>query len=154
MVKPELPDDFDQLDEDSKEIAFREWSQAKLAKAYEVSTYLEDRAAHDAMNIPRVFRELFTRCGETSEVGVIPLRACLIEIFQNWSRLGFSGECPYSFSEAEIQAHESQFDEYQTWHQVQELARECLDTGAEGWIHPDLDIAEKRRQNRELLAVY
>lgn len=37
------------------------------------------------MNVPGVFRELFTRCGEISEVGVIPLRVCLIEILQNWS---------------------------------------------------------------------
>jgi hypothetical protein len=157
LVQPKLLDGFDQLDEGNKEMALHEWGQAKLAKAYEVSTYLEDRAAHHAMmDVPRVFRELFIRCGETTseEAGVIPLRSCLIEICQNWSTLGFSGECPYSFSEEEIQAHESQFNEYQTWHQVQELAMDCLDTDAEGWIHPELDFAEKRRQNQELLAMF
>lgn len=82
LVKLKLPENFDQMDSDDKELAKYEMKQATMAKAYEVSTYLEDRAAHNAMNMPRVFRELFTRCGETSEVGVIPLRACLIEIFQ------------------------------------------------------------------------
>lgn len=154
LFQPKLPDDFDELDEESKTIALREWSQVKLAKAYEVSTYLEDRAAHNAMNVPRVFRELFTRCGEVSEVGIIPLRECLIEISQNWSSLGFSGKCPYSFNQAEIDEHEHQFAEYLTWHEIQALAEECLDTDAEGWIAPQLDIKEKRKQNKELMALY
>ncbi|KAJ6019859.1 hypothetical protein N7522_000567 [Penicillium canescens] len=154
IFQPQLPADFNKLDEDNRATVFREWSQVKLAKAYEVSTYLEDRAAHNAMNVPRVFRELFTRCGEVSEVGIVPLRACLIEIFQNWSSLGFSDKCPYSFSQDEVDAHEYQFAEYRAWHDVQALAEECLDTDAEGWIAPQLDINEKRRQNEELLALY
>lgn len=154
LVQPKLPDDFNQLDEEGKSAALQEWTQSKLAKAYEVSTFLEDRAAHDAMNIPRVFRELFIRCGELSEVGPVPLRECLIEICQNWSSLGFAGQCPYSFSDEEINTHERQFAEYQTWNDVQQLAQECLDTDAEGWVAPHLDIAEKRKQNKELLSMY
>ncbi|GLA56999.1 hypothetical protein AtubIFM56815_006019 [Aspergillus tubingensis] len=154
FTSPELPDGYDNMDDENKLLARREWSQAKLAKAYEVATYLENRPAHIARNVPRVFRELFTRCGEVSEVGVIPLRACLMEIFQNWSNLGFTGSSPYSFTEEEIQTHERQFAEYQAWHRVQHLAQECLDTDAEGWISPELDIKEKRRQNRELLAMF
>jgi hypothetical protein len=154
IFQPQLPEDFDKLDEENRVIALREWSQVKLAKAYEVSTYLEDRTAHDAMSVPRVFRELFIRCGEVSEVGIVPLRACLIEICQNWANLGFSGECPYSFSQAELDEHERQFAEYQAWHEVRMLAEECLDTDAEGWIAPQLDINEKRRQNKELMALY
>ena len=34
------------------------------------------------------------------------------------------------------------------------LTEECLDTDAEGWIAPQLDIDEKRRQNKELMALY
>ena len=154
LVHPKLPEGFDGLEEESKSLARLEWSQAKLAKAYEVSTCLEDTAAYDAMNVPRVFRELFIRCGEVSEVGVIPLRECLIEIFQSWSDLGFTGQCPFSFKEEEINTHEHQFAEYQAWHEVQRLACECLDTDAEGWVAPQLDITEKRRQNKKLLSMF
>ncbi|GLA19335.1 hypothetical protein AnigIFM62618_007004 [Aspergillus niger] len=154
FASPELPDGYDKMDDESKLLARREWSQAKLAKAYEVSTFLENRPAHIARNVPRVFRELFTRCGEVSEMGVIPLRACLIEIFQKWADLGFTGSCPFSFTEEDIKTHERQFVEYQAWHDVQHLAQECLDTDTEGWISPELDIEEKRRQNRELLAMF
>ncbi|KAL4895168.1 hypothetical protein BDV59DRAFT_192098 [Aspergillus ambiguus] len=144
FVQPTLPDGFDRLDEESK----------SLAKACEVSTYLENRVAQDAMSVPRVFRELFIRCGEVPEVGVISLRACLIEIFQNWVSLGFTTRCPFSFEEGEINTHQHQFKEYEAWHEVQHLACEYLDTDAEGWVAPQLDITEKQRQNRELLSIF
>ncbi|KFX96260.1 hypothetical protein V490_03455 [Pseudogymnoascus sp. VKM F-3557] len=153
FVQPKLPDDFQNLDPDEKVLATLEWNQAKIAKAYEVSNFLENRPAHNAMNIPRVFKELFVRCGEVSEYGVIPLRTCLIEIFQNWNALEFTGACPYSFTDVEIQEHESRFQDYHAWNEVQELARTCLDTDTEGWIPPELDFQEKQRQNKELLGL-
>ncbi|GES59319.1 phosphotransferase enzyme family protein [Aspergillus terreus] len=154
LVQPELPDDFNSLDKEDKAIALHDSTQAKMAKAYEVSTFLENRIAHNAMNVPRVFRELFIRTGEISDVGVVPLRECLIEIFKNWSDLGFSGNCPYSFSQEEIRAHEEQFADYQEWNEAQQLAQESLDTDAERWVAPQLDFAEKRRQNKGLLSMY
>lgn len=154
FVQPSLPDDFESLDEDGKAVAMQEWAQSKVAKAYEVSKFIEDRAAYNAMDVPRVFRELFIRAGEVSEAGAVPLRECLIDIFQNWSDLRFPGQCPYSFSHEEISNHERQFAQYREWNEVRQLAQECLDTDAEGWIAPQLDFAEKRRQNRELLSMY
>ncbi|KAJ5203019.1 hypothetical protein N7449_005098 [Penicillium cf. viridicatum] len=154
IFEVKLRDDFDTLDKDSKMLAMREWSQVKLAKAYEISTLLEDKPAHRAMNVPRVFRELFLRCGEVSEIGVLPLRACLIELFQNWSDLGFSRECPLSFTQEQVDTHDRQFSEYQAWYKIQALAQECLDTDAEGWVAPGLDVDEKRTQNEELLTMY
>lgn len=153
-VQVKLPDDFDQLDEEEKRAALNEWEQDMLAKTYEIATYLENRSAYTAMNVPRVFRELFVRCGEISEMGILPLRECLIEISQNWSDLGFSGECPFSFTEEEIQIHGRQFAGYENWHQVQAIARECLDTDTEGWISPQLDFENKRNLNKQLQDMY
>lgn len=153
-VQVKLPDDFDQLDEEEKRAALNEWEQDMLAKTYEIATYLENRPAYTAMNVPRVFRELFVRCGEISKMGVLPLRECLIEISQSWSNLGFSGERPFSFTEEGIQIHERQFAGYKDWHQVQTLARECLDTDAEGWISPELDFENKRNLNKQLQDIY
>ncbi|KAL4919143.1 phosphotransferase enzyme family protein [Aspergillus aurantiobrunneus] len=99
LVQPVLPNDFHSLDEKDKTAALYDWTQAKMAKAYKVSSFLEDRPAHNAMNIPRVFRELFIRVGEISDIGIVLLRECLIEIFQNWSNLRIPGHCPYSFSQ-------------------------------------------------------
>ncbi|OBT97161.2 hypothetical protein VE01_04869 [Pseudogymnoascus verrucosus] len=136
FVKPTLPDGFENLDSGDKALATLEWNQATIAKAYEVSNFLENRPAHNAMNVPRVFKELFVRCGEVSEYGVIPLRTCLIEIFENWIPLGFTGVCPYSFSDAEIRENELRFQDYPR----------C--------ISPELDFEEKQRQNKELLGMF
>ncbi|EFR05505.1 serine/threonine protein kinase [Nannizzia gypsea CBS 118893] len=151
---PKLPANFREMDEEDKQLARYEYQQAMVAKAYEVSTYLENQAAHTAMTLPRVFRELFKRCGETSEVGILPLRACMIEIFHSWSELGFTGECPYTFSEDEIANHDTQFTDYEDWYKANEIARKCLDTDEEGWISPELDIEGKRRQNQELFEMF
>ncbi|KFY81622.1 hypothetical protein V500_11237 [Pseudogymnoascus sp. VKM F-4518 (FW-2643)] len=153
-VLPKLPDDFENLDSDDKALAMLEWNQTRVAKAYELANFEENRPAYDAMNIPRVFKEFFVRCSEVSEYGVIPLRTCLIEIFQSWVSLGFTGSCPYSFSDAEIQENELRFQDYHAWHAVQELAKTCLDADADGWISPELDFEEKQRQNKELLGLF
>lgn len=135
LVHPKLPDNFDQLESVDKELAKYEWKQATRTKAYEVSNYLNDKDAHHAMNVPRVFRELFVRCGDTWEEGCVPLRACLIEIFQTWQALRLSGDCPFTFTEDVIQAHELEFEKYQDWHSVQEFAKEYLDTDLEAGFH-------------------
>jgi hypothetical protein len=154
FIKPKLPDDFDQLSPEDKELARHEWEQATRSKAYEVSSFLNNRVAYDAMKVPSVFRELFVRCGETWEEGSVPLRACLIEISSSWRELGLPGVCPYSFRDDEIYVHELQFQEYQEWHKVREFAREYLDTDEDGWIPPEAGFTEKCVRNKELLGLF
>lgn len=84
FVKPTLPDGFENLDSSDKGLATLEWNQAKRAKAYEVSNFLENRPAHNAVNVPRVFKELFVRCGEVSDYGVIRYEPVLLK----YSRTG------------------------------------------------------------------
>ncbi|KAL4808136.1 phosphotransferase enzyme family protein [Aspergillus unguis] len=156
IVQPQLPVDFETYKDNEKAAARQEWEQAKAAKAYEVSTILQNKIANKAMNIPRVFRELFIRAGEASDVasGAVPLRECLIEIFQNWADLGFTGDCPYSFSKEEISMHEQEFADYREWNDLQQAVMQALDTDAEGWVAPQVDFEMRKRQNRELLDLY
>lgn len=107
---PKLPDNYEEMDEEGKESAEYELESVMEAKAYEARCYLDNPDAYDAMNIPRVYRELFTCCGETWIEGPMPLRACLIDIFKSWQDLGFPGECPYTFPEEDIQRHEKEFE--------------------------------------------
>jgi hypothetical protein len=150
---PKLPDNFEELDSDEKEIAMFEKDQATCTKAYEVATYLNNQDAYDAMNIAEPLRELFMRCGDTWNDGIIPLQACLIQIFKDWEQMGFSGECPIHFSSTEIASHEHEFSEYEKWQEIQEFARKYLDTDAEGWVSPEADWEKKRSQNRALLGL-
>jgi len=149
-----LPDDYSQLDPEEQEIAKYQRGLAYRTKAYEVSNFINNPVHHDAMNIPRVFRELFLHCGETWEVGCVPLRACLIELSTSWGDLKLSGACPFSFTKDELCAHEDQFKEYQEWHKVRDFAKEYLSTDDEGWVSPELDFDEMLVRNRNLLNLY
>ena len=154
FTQPELPDNYDQLNPEDQEIEKYKWGLANRTKAYEVSNFLNDQIHHDAMNVPRVFRELFLRCGETWDVGCVPLRACLIELSTSWGDLKLPGTCPFSFQKDELYAHEDQFREYQEWLKVRDFAKEYLSTDDEGWISPELDFAEMRIRNRNLLNLF
>ena len=113
FIKPTLPEDYEDLDSDEKELADYKFEQVMAAKAYEVRCFLDNQDAYNAMNIPRVFRELFIRCGETWEEGSPPFRACIIEIFKRWPELGLPGECPYTLHKEDLQKREKQLREYE-----------------------------------------
>ncbi|KAH7381591.1 kinase-like domain-containing protein [Pyrenochaeta sp. MPI-SDFR-AT-0127] len=148
---PKLPQNYSEMDAKDKEYAEYKLKEARLAKLYELKLGLENNQAHKAFHMPSFLRELFIRCVEVSEEGVIPLRACLIELSSVWNDLGFTDQCPFNFSEDDLQKHEQQFERYRDYHNVHELARKILDTDSEGWISPYLDFATKQQQNEELL---
>ena len=149
---PKLPENFDDLDADDKNIALFIKDKAKLAKAYEIATYLNNRDAYTAKwEIFSPLRELFRRIGDTWDDGVVPLRTCLIQIVENWGQMGFSDPCPIHFTAAEIASHENQYLDYTRWYEIQQFAQNYLDTDAEGWVPPGVNWAEKRSRNKALL---
>ncbi|KAH6642459.1 kinase-like domain-containing protein [Boeremia exigua] len=148
---PKLPQNYNEMDADSREYAEHKLKEAKLAKGWELSSGSENNRAYKVLRIPSFLRELFIRSGEVSEEGVIPLQACLIELSKTWNDLGFTNQCLVNFSEADMQRHEQQFKEYRSYHEVHELARKMLRTDVEGWITPQVDFAAKQQQNEELL---
>lgn len=148
---PKLPQNFEDMDVEDQEYAKHKLNEARLAKAYELLSGYENNQAYKAFYIPSFLRELFTRCGEVSEEGVIPLQACLIELSKVWYDLGFTDPCPVNFSEHQLQRHEQQFKAYRNFHGVQELARKILGTDVEGWIAPQVDFTAKQQQSQELI---
>lgn len=154
LIKPRLPNNYEDLDQEEKDLADYKLKQITASKAYELRCLLDNQCAYDAMNIPEVYRELFIRCGETWEEGPVPIRACLIAFFNSWHDLGLMGECPYTFSEEDIQIHEMQFEEDEEWAQAREFAKEYLNTDADGWISPEIDFIEKVEQNRALFNLF
>jgi hypothetical protein len=148
---PALPEDYEALDAVDKQIAEFKTRQAKMAKAYEVASSVHNPQAYKAFFMPSFLQDLFTRCGEASQEGIIPLRACLIQIAKAWDDVGFRGQCPFNFNEEDIQKHNQQFQEYRDFHGIREVARKLLDTDFEGWISPQLDSTLKAQQNKDLL---
>ncbi|KAH7395252.1 kinase-like domain-containing protein [Phaeosphaeria sp. MPI-PUGE-AT-0046c] len=148
---PKLPENYNEMDADDKNYADHKLKEAKLAKAYELSSGFENNKAYKALRVPSFLRELFIQCGEVSKEGIIPLRACLIELSKVWNDLGCTGQCPATFSEEDLERHERHFQEYRDYHEIHELARNILGTDFEGWISPQVDFAAIQQQNRQLL---
>lgn len=154
-VQPQLPSDFDDLDIAEQKLAISTRDDALITKSYELrSSLYNNRDVYRSINLPPVFREIFIRCGEASKEGTIGLRACLAEIYRSWSTLGLTGRCPFTFSEEQLLEIDQEFQEYRDWHDVQEFARSYLDTDADGWISPELDIGEIQQRNRSALDKY
>ena len=151
MELPKLPPNFDEMDAEDKKFAEDNLKEAKLAKIYEISSKSKNIRGWKALQVPLFIRELFIRCAEASEEGVVPLRACLIEYAANWEEIGFEGECTISFSEEELKRHEQQFEEYSRYHEIHKWARGILGTDVEGWLMPMVDIEEARKKSDELL---
>jgi hypothetical protein len=150
---PQLPQGFDQMDALEKQIAQCWLKEARLSKVYELSSGAQNNRAYKALFIPLFLRELFTRCAEVSKEGLVPLCACLIELSDVWNDVGFTGECPFSFSEDDLQRHIREFQAYRDFQKVQDVARKLLATDSEGWIDPRRDFIGKHQQNEDLLAL-
>ena len=107
------------------------------------------------MQVPRPLKELFRRCGETWDEGIVPLRATLIEIFLNQTDIGVArGVLSLNFTQEQISSHEREFRDYEEWHEMRKLVKDLLDTDDEGWVAPGRDLEEIKSRNKMLLEHY
>ncbi|KAL5371877.1 hypothetical protein DPSP01_013931 [Paraphaeosphaeria sporulosa] len=151
---PTLPENIDEMDDDDQAIVRFKHKQTMMGKAYEAASGFKNKNVFKSIRLPPLFRQLFLRCGEAWEEGIVPLRVCLIAIADVWNEAGFSGDCPCNFSKDEIEKYQHEFQEYRDHHKIYELAREYLGTDTDGWIAPDDDFEEKQQRNKELLKIY
>ncbi|KAL8724042.1 MAG: hypothetical protein Q9166_008166 [cf. Caloplaca sp. 2 TL-2023] len=151
-VCPALPPKFEELDPDEKKMALSEKRRADGSKAYEIATYLNNRDAYAAgWEGKEQVREIFKRIGDTWDDGIVPLHTCLAKICDTWGQLGSPEPCPLQFPLSEIDTFNQRSTDYKQWYEVQDIAKQYLDTDAEGWVAPQLDFTEKVGQNRALL---
>ncbi|KAH8696934.1 hypothetical protein GQ44DRAFT_832367 [Phaeosphaeriaceae sp. PMI808] len=148
-----LLENVDEIDDDDQAIARFKHKQTMMGKAYEAASSFKNKNIFKSIRLPPLFQQLFLRCGEAWEEGIVPLRVCLIAIADVWNEAGFSGDCPCNFSKDEIEKYQQEFQGYRDHHKIYELAWEYLGTDADGWIAPDDDFEEKQQRNKELLEI-
>lgn len=121
------------------------------AKCYEAALVKSHMEPHLDLPEPDVaVRELFTSCPLTYKDGILPVRDCLVKIFQYWSQLAMREKCPYHFSPGEIAQHEKQLAEYHDWLKLREYTHQLLKSNDGGWIKPGVDFEETKRKHEEL----
>lgn len=153
-VIPQLPPGFEEMDANDKEIALYKKKKNTWSKAYEVATFLNDREGWRAMQVSAPLKELFRRCGETWDEGIVPLRETLLEIFRTQQDLGFEEGLSIAFTDEQIAVHSKTFQDYLEWHEMRSFVKQVLDTDDEGWITPERDFAEMQTRNKMVFDYY
>lgn len=144
--------DFENFDPHDKEVALFEKEKADASKAYEIATYLNNRATYNALwKFDEPTREFFRRIGDTWDDGVVPLQMCLQKICESWNQLGCSLPCPLDFTIRDTEIFSQRCKEYKQWYGIQDFAKKYLDTDEDGWIAPQMNFVEKTLQNKALL---
>lgn len=136
--------------EDAKCEAQRKHEEAMRIKCYEAALVKSHREPY--LDLPEhvAVRRLFTLCPITYQDGILPVRDCLVKLFQYWGRLGLSKNCPYHFSATEIAQHEKQWAEYQEWLKLREQTHDMLKSNDGGWIPPGVDFEETKSKHQML----
>ncbi|KAL8966705.1 MAG: hypothetical protein Q9183_003248 [Haloplaca sp. 2 TL-2023] len=149
---PELPKNYETLDDDDKKAAKYEKKKADISKGYEVATYLNNQVTYEALwEIHEPTREFFRRIGGTWDDGLVPVQRCVKKICDHWSDLGFPNPCPVGMTSKDMESFRQRCEEYLEWIEVQDTAKKHLDTDDDGWISPEFDFDLKCRQNKEFL---
>jgi hypothetical protein len=91
------------------------------------------------LNGPRDMHENIFRpywvCASTWGRGIPALHHELIELRKDWTRLGFSGTCPYPEpSEEDIKAHKKEYEDLKVAAELKQLLCSTLNVEDDGWV--------------------
>lgn len=154
-IKPKLPPDYNEMDEDEKSYVRQMKDQAMLTKCYEgASMRYQGEAIATLTEVDDTIRDLFTRCENTYKEGIVPLRDSVITIVNNWENLSLPEAPPITFSLEEQIQHETEMAELQDWLKLRQYTQELLNSDAEGWVPPQLDFEEVRAKHSQLFELY
>ncbi|KAL1982712.1 hypothetical protein VTN96DRAFT_963 [Rasamsonia emersonii] len=122
-----LPENFSQLDEDTKDQLRYRFSQSVLIHAYETRTAVENPLMHRMMHNyqGKTLKEIVAFASDTWDSGLFPLRECLIRIEREWDDFDADEPCPYHFTEEEIQEHQEESKSFNDnayfWDSIREI---------------------------------
>lgn len=138
-------------DKKAKAALQKEHEEAMRVKCYEAALVKSRMESYLDLPEPDVaVRKLFNSCAVTYRDGILPVRDCLVKIFQYWSQLGLREKCPYHFSAGQIAQHEKQYGEYQEWLKLRTHTHQLLKSNDSGWIPPGVDFEETKHKHEKL----
>lgn len=150
---PALPDNFEELDLDQKEKVNEERTLAAQSKYYEMSCLAYNRPVYNAMKLDRRLWDPFTCCQLFSNGSMVPLRNALIQLSHDWENMGLPGNCPFKFTEDDLQRHNQQVHQYQDTVYLWDIVKGQLRTDDSGWI-PVGQWESTKKMNKYLFDMY
>ena len=154
LAPPKLPNNYKNLKFKEKKNAKRELKREFRAKAWELGTYRHNMTIGQSLWVPDILKEVFLRCGNDLDDGVIPLRQFLLQMSHQWTGLGLPGTAPFTLTDQELTAHQAKWEEYCQWYEIQEAAREALDADWQGWVNRRENWKKKQAQNKALFTKF
>ncbi|RDW68809.1 phosphotransferase family protein [Aspergillus mulundensis] len=155
IVKPGLPPNFDEMDADEKGFAVTERDRALLSKCYEAALAKNHLQSYLALTrVNTLARDLLSLAENTWKHGIIPLRESLVQISENWRRIGLAGPCPYQLTDDDLSRHRVELSRYRDWHKLKEYTQELLHSDDDGWVPPHLDFDKVQARHAELFKLY
>ncbi|KAK5014146.1 hypothetical protein LTR16_000966 [Cryomyces antarcticus] len=136
----ELPDDVsflgDGKEETKEEIKLKE-DASICAQTFEVCIrgYAPKLWAARALDAT-LFRP-FRYCHTSWRDGAAAVQQELIEVSQQWTKLGLPGPCPYQPTEEELTGHKKQYQDFEDAHKMRLAVMRTLDVSSDGWVQTD-----------------
>lgn len=147
LVKPQLPADLDEMDEDDREEEAEQYRRRHVHFCYVGATATKNECHFDAlMHEGGLFRrKIFEHAGEPWEGNSIPLKADLIRLTRHWSDLvagdtpqdGLLPSCPLTFEEEESEKVLQGALEQEEADGQLEIVRNAVGVGIDGWVSND-----------------
>lgn len=153
FVKPQLPADFDHLNEEEKEAAKEVFRRRHLHYYYFAATAKFNNDHFDACTDDGVIlkQKLFQHAGDPWEGDSVTLKADLIRASQSWQELTSGStdvHCPLSYSSAEIGECLRLKTEQDLADEDMEKSRKCLGISVDGWVPAEGYDAAKEQSEK------
>jgi hypothetical protein len=136
LTMPALPEDFDNLDEEQKQIISITRGAAMLQKYWLAKTIHMNIRHCEALLAPGIelLSSLWRGSGNTWEGEIASFRRDLMNVVDSWQRLDCNGPCPIEFSSDETLQHKEELTEYNDMMEVIEDIINTLDIDSEGRV--------------------
>lgn len=158
LIKPQLPANFDDLDENEKMAANEAFRKRHLHYYYFAATAKFNKDHFDACTDDGVIlkQKPFQHAGDPWEGDSVTLRADLIRASQRWQQIAndTSSCCPLSYTTAEIDECLGLEVEQKLADEDMEKSRNCLGVSIDGWVTLErYDVAKELSESFKAEAI-
>jgi hypothetical protein len=151
LQTPELPSNFDELDEKEQ------FEQVKLLRKRQLHYFYIERTAklnlihYDALtqDFDTLRRKLFCHASDPLEGDNVTLKTDLIELTRNWSRIvQADGDCPIAYSQEESDNCLRLSDAQVEADQQLQACKDVVGVGPDGWVPREQYEGAKQRERK------
>lgn len=139
MVKPKLPEDFDQMSLEEQETKMRKYKHELVSLSYMAATGVKNKRHLRALRVPyaEMRQYLIKQAGIPWDGDLINLRAALVGVYTKWRDLVGEYPCPISISKQEVELAMKESNEWNEAADYLARIRDNIGIDGEGGTDPE-----------------